>query len=136
MQLYSLKGAWEGIDRFWVTFQQEDTNFLLAGEKVHYAFSPTNRNLKNLFRNMILSFRILKKEQPSLVITTGAGVAVPFIYVAKVLRIKTVYIESMTRIKDLSLTGKMLVPVVDRLFVQWPELAVKYRKAEFRGQVI
>lgn len=136
LQLYSLREFWQECDHFWVTFSMEDTNSLLKSERVYKAHSPTNRNFINFIRNIFLSFPILSKERPELVVSTGAGVAVPFIYAAKILRIKTLYIESLTRVEDLSLTGKMIYPVVDDLLVQWPELAKKYKKAKFAGQVI
>jgi len=90
----------------------------------------------NLFRNTFLAFKVLRKEKPDLVISTGAGVAVPFIYAAKFFGMKTIYIESLTRVKDLSLAGKLIYPVVDHIFVQWQELANKYRKADFKGRVL
>ncbi len=52
------------------------------------------------------------------------------------LGIKTVYLELMTRVKRLSLTGALVYPVVDHLLVQWPELAAKYKKAVFKGRLI
>lgn len=135
-QLYSLKDYWGRLSHVWVTFDGANTQAILENETYYWAYSPTNRNMLNLFRNVFLAFKVLRKESPDLVISTGAGVAVPFIYAAKFFGIKTVYIESLTRVKDLSLAGKLIYPVVDHLFVQWPELASKYKKSDFRGQVI
>lgn len=136
LQLYSLKDFWEDIEHFWVTFDMQDTRVLLNKEKVFYAFSPTNRNIKNLIKNIFLGIEILRQEKPQIVISTGAGVAVPFIYIAKILGIKTIYIESITRVNQLSLSGKLVYPVVDNLLVQWPELTKSYKKSKFVGQVI
>lgn len=135
-QLYSLKKYWEEFEHFWVTFPGRDTTSILRNEKVYWAYYPTNRNIKNLIKNIILAIKILKKKKPDVVISTGAGVSVPFIYIAKLLRIKTVYIESLTRIDGLSLSAKLVYPVVDHLIVQWPELEKRYVKAKFVGQVI
>ncbi|GJL78472.1 MAG: hypothetical protein NPINA01_14610 [Nitrospinaceae bacterium] len=109
---------------------------MLSQDDHYWAYSPTNRNIKNLFRNAFLAFKILKREKPDLILTTGAGIAVPFVYTAKLFGIKTVYVESLTRVDDLSLTGKLIYPVVDHLLVQWPELAGKFKKASFKGQVL
>ena len=135
-QLYSLRKFWEEFEHFWVTFPGRDTTSLLQNEKVYWAYYPTNRNIKNLIKNIILAIKILKKKKPDVVISTGAGVSVPFIYIAKLLRIKTIYIESLTRINGLSLSAKLVYPVVDHLIVQWPELENRYGKAKFVGQVI
>ncbi|MEW6102051.1 MAG: PssD/Cps14F family polysaccharide biosynthesis glycosyltransferase [Candidatus Omnitrophota bacterium] len=135
-ELYSLKEFWSRDERFWVTFKGQDTSVILSAEKVYFAFSPTNRNIINLIRNFFLGLKILSKEKPGVVISTGAGVGVAFIYAAKCLRIKTIYIELVTRIETLSLTGRLIYGIVDELIVQWPGLTKKYKKAKFLGQTL
>jgi UDP-N-acetylglucosamine:LPS N-acetylglucosamine transferase len=68
-----------------------------------------------------LARRVLKLSRPSAVVTTGAGVAVPFAWLARLQRIPVVYVESFTRIDELSLSGRMIRPIAERLYVQWPE---------------
>ena len=136
LQLYALRNLWEDHERFWVTFLGNDTRFFLNNEKRYWAFHPTNRNIRNLINNFSLAFNLLRKEKPDIIISTGAGVSVPFIYVGKLLGIKTVYIESLARVKRLSLTGRLVYPFSSFLLVQWPELAEKYKKAIFKGNVI
>jgi len=130
-ELNSLEAFWKKHERFWVTFHSSDVEYLLNKEKVYFAYRPTNRNILNLIRNFLLAVNILKKERPNVVVTSGAGVGVPFIYIAKMFNIKTIYIESLTRIEDISLSGKMVYFVVDHFLVQWPELTKKYRKAMY-----
>ena len=48
----------------------------------HY---PTNRNLKNLIRNTFLAIKVLRKERPDVIISSGAAVAVPFFYIGKLM---------------------------------------------------
>lgn len=48
--LYMLKPTWSQMKRFWVTFDKEDANSILEGEKVYHCFFPTNRNIKNLIK--------------------------------------------------------------------------------------
>lgn len=135
-ELYSLKSLWSDCNHFWVTFPGKDTQHLLRTEKVYWAYHPTNRSIKNLIRNLFLAWKILLKEKPEIIISTGAGVGVPFLYLGRILGKKTIYIESMARIENLSLTGKLLYPIVQNFFVQWPELTVKYPRAKFKGQVL
>lgn len=135
-ELYSLKLLWKDCNHFWVTFPEKDTQYLLKSERTYWAYHPTNRNIKNLIRNLLLAFKIFSKERPGIIISTGAGVSVPFLYIGRIMGAKTIYIESMARIKNLSLTGRLVYPVVQNFFVQWPELAVKYPRTEFKGQVL
>lgn len=135
-QLYLLKNFWSKFDHFWVTFQADDSRSLLEDEKISYAYHPTNRNVINLIRNFFRALIVLKRERPDVVVSTGAGVAVPFIYAAKLLGIQTIYLESVTRVKGLSLSGKLVSPVVDHLLVQWPELAEQNKRARYAGRCL
>ncbi|OIM79414.1 UDP-N-acetylglucosamine--LPS N-acetylglucosamine transferase, partial [Oenococcus oeni] len=81
--LYLLKPFWKDKDRFWVTFNKEDAQSVLKNERMIPAFYPTNRNIKNLIRNTFLAFKVLKREKPDIIISSGAAVAVPFFYLGK-----------------------------------------------------
>lgn len=135
-QMYSLREFWGRFDRFWVTFPSMDTQSLLQNENKYWAYEPTQKNLKNAARNLMLAIRVLRREQPDAVISTGAAVAVPFLYVARALKMKTVYIESITRVKRLSLSGRLVYPVVNHFLVQWPELSSALKKAAYEGSVL
>jgi len=135
-ELHCLRQAWSAHERFWVTFIGQDTRHMLTDEKVYTAYSPTNRNPKNLIRNLFLAWRVLSKERPRVLVSTGAGVCVPFFLIAALWGIKTVYIESLARIESLSLTGRLVYRLADEFIVQWPELAEKYKKAKYEGQLL
>jgi len=135
-ELFSLDEMWSAKDHFWVSFATQDASYLLKDEKVYWAHYPTNRNILNLFRNLFLAWKVLKKEKPDIVISTGAGVGVPFLLVGWVLRKKTIYIELITRIDNISLSGLLVYPFVDKFLVQWEGLVKKYRKAEFHGRTL
>ncbi|KAF7502428.1 hypothetical protein GJ744_005828 [Endocarpon pusillum] len=52
-------------------------------------------------------------------------------------QMRTIFIESWARVKTLSLSGKILLPFVDRFLVQWPALEGKGGgKAEFVGALV
>ncbi len=135
-QLSQLRQWWNKYERFWSTFNKLDADFILKGEKVYYGYCPTNRNLKNFIRNIFLAWKILRKEKPDVIISTGAGLAVPFFYIGKVLGIKLIYIESFTRIRELSLTGKIVYPLADSFLVQWEELTRLYPRVTYIGSLL
>lgn len=127
--LHMLKPFWENEERFWVTFDKSDAKSILKDEKMYPCYYPTNRNVKNTIRNTILAFKILKKERPDIIISSGAAVAVPFFYLGKLFGCKTVYIEVFDRIDSPTLTGKLVYPVSDKFIVQWDEMKKVYPKA-------
>ncbi|HEW6671625.1 TPA: UDP-N-acetylglucosamine--LPS N-acetylglucosamine transferase [Streptococcus pneumoniae] len=127
--LYLLKPFWKDKERFWVTFDKEDTRSILGNETFYPCHYPTNRNLKNLIKNTVLAFNILRKGRPDVIISSGAAVAVPFFYLGKLFGAKTVYIEVFDRIDAPTLTGKIVYPVTDKFIVQWEEMKKVYPKA-------
>ena len=127
--LYLLKPFWENEERFWVTFDKEDARGILKDEKMYPCYFPTNRNIKNLIKNTLLAFNVLRNEKPDVIISSGAAVAVPFFYLGKLFGVKTVYIEVFDRIDSPTLTGKLVYPVTDKFIVQWEEMKKVYPKA-------
>lgn len=134
-ELYLLKKLWINYDRIWVTHPGQDTKYLLRGEKLYPGYFPTRRNIKNFIKNLFLASQVLRKEKPEVVLSTGAGICVPFIYLGKIFGCRTVYIELLTRVNSISLSGKLIYFFVDHFIVQWPELGAKYKKALFKGKI-
>ncbi len=133
--LYMLKPFWKNKKRFWVTFDKEDARSMLKREKVYSCYYPTNRSLKGLIINTIIAFRVLRKEKPDLIISSGAAVAVPFFYLGKLLGAKLIYIEVFDRINKPTLSGKMVYPIVDKFIVEWEEMKQIYPKAVNLGSI-
>jgi beta-1,4-N-acetylglucosaminyltransferase len=134
--LHLLKDFWGRYDRFWVTFKKEDAVSLLENEKVYWAFFPTNRNLFNLIRNFFVAFKVLFKEKPDVIISSGAGVAIPFFYLGKLLRKKLVFIEAYERIENPSLTGRLVYPLTDVFILHWEEQKKSYPKGKILGELL
>jgi beta-1,4-N-acetylglucosaminyltransferase len=132
----ALRESWEPFRRAWVTFDKSDSRSLLAGETVYHAHGPTNRSIKNLIRNLVAAHRLVRELRPKVVLTTGAGVAVPFAWVAKLRGAKVVYVESLARIDGPSLTYRLIAPIATRRYVQWPELAVALPRSRYAGAVL
>jgi UDP-N-acetylglucosamine:LPS N-acetylglucosamine transferase len=136
LQLLALREAWAGRDVLWVTDDTSDARSLLAGERVVYAHWPTARNARTAAKNLRLAWEVIGRERPRVLVTTGAGTAVPFAWVARLRGARLVYVESLTRIEQPSLSLRLLAPFADRVYVQWPELARRVRRARFAGTVI
>lgn len=135
-QLLKLKPFWEKHNRVWVTFEKEDAVHRLQNEeKKYWCYYPTNRNIKNLIKNSWLAIKILLKEKPDIIISTGAAPAIPFYYFGKLFGVITVYIEVFDRITLPTLTGKIVYPVTDQFFVQWEEQMKLYPKAKNIGSL-
>ena len=133
--LYMLKPFWENKERFWVTFEKDDARSLLKDEHMYSCYFPTNRNIKNLIKNTFLAWKVLRKEKPDLIISSGAAVAVPFFYIGKLMGAKVVYVEVFDRIDKPTLTGKLVYPITDLFVVEWEEMKAVYPKAVNLGSI-
>ena len=134
LQLVHLAAGLPEADWIWVTFPTSDAEHLLAGRRVIHAHHPTNRSLRNLVRNTFLAIRLIRTHRARVVISTGAGVAVPFIWVGRVLGCRVIYVESFARTHGLSLTCRLVRPIAHRVFVQWPD-AAGARGVEYHGSI-
>lgn len=136
-QLTCLDAWWRQHERFWVTFDKPDAVSQLTEERVWWGHHPTNRNLRNLAKNTVLALRVLALERPDLIVSNGAGIAVPFFWVGKVLfGCKTVYVEVYDRVDSPTLTARLVRPVLDQMVVQWEEQKRHYPGAELLGSVL
>jgi UDP-N-acetylglucosamine:LPS N-acetylglucosamine transferase len=135
LQLHALREAWQPFTRAWVTLDKSDSRSLLRDERVYFAAGPTVRSLRNLMRNLVLAWRVLRRERPRVLLTTGAGIAVPFAWVARLRGVRVLYVESLSRIDRPSLSCRLIAPIADEVYVQWPELLSTLPQARYAGAV-
>lgn len=137
LQLWSLRDAWAGYTVEWVvgSYERSDVESLLSGQRVHFAHSPAARSVRKLIRNTVLAWRLLRQRSPQVMLTTGAAVAVPFAWLARMKGIRVVFIESLARVERPSLSCRLIAPVAERVYVQWPELLQALPQAHYAGTV-
>lgn len=132
-EMLQLMDAFEGHDVFFITYDSPRTREL----KNEYLFDNLGENPLKLLSSLPRIFRILHKERPHVIVSTGAEIAIPVFYTAKLLMIKMIFIESWCRVNKPSITGKIVYPIADVFFVQWKQLLKKYgKKAKYEGAVI
>jgi Oligosaccharide biosynthesis protein Alg14 like len=136
LQLHQLKPWWEGLDRIWVTFDTPDAVSMLEGEDAIWAHHPTTRNIPNLLRNVRLAWRVLRRDRPDVVVSSGAAVAFAFFVVARLMGIKTVYVEVYDRIDLPTLTGRLCHPLSTLFLLQWEEQARFYPRGRVIGRLL
>ena len=134
--MMGLKNFWSAYQREWVTYLKFDTQLLREKELVYWVEMQEARMLGKACVNFIKALIILRKSKPDLVLSTGASIAVPFLLASKLFGIKTVFIESISRSSELSLTGRLVYSLADEFYVQWPECVERYPKAEYKGVVV
>lgn len=132
-EIMRLKKLIDGYDHFFIT---ETTPGKNESDKVYYLRQVNRREIKSLLYFVylfFLSWRIISKEKPTHIISTGAMCTFPVCLIGKLRGIKIIYIESFARVYSLSRTGRLVYSFADIFVVQWKELLVNFPKAIYCG---
>jgi len=137
VELMRLKPAFDDLNVFYVSL--DPTSASDVPGRRYYTIRDASR--KELWGFAIVLFqlaRILLKERPDVVITTGSGPAFVALTLAKrLLRAKTIWIDSIANVEEMSTSGRMARGVADIWLTQWPHLAGEAENdPEFWGAVL
>lgn len=135
-QILLLRPWWSKKNRFFVSFDKPGVRDSLGGETLYWAHGPEHGNVINAFKNFCLALRILSDKKTSLVFSMGAGIAPPFFAAAKILGIKTLYIEPYDFATTPSASAVISSFLVDELLVQHRGVMSKLRRGKYRGAII
>jgi UDP-N-acetylglucosamine:LPS N-acetylglucosamine transferase len=131
-EIRKLEKLYSKYDYFFVTYFSDTIKYFAKQEKFYFVKYP-KRNIFNFLINILQSFKIFIAERPDVIISTGAGVAIAMCWLGRVFGKKVVFIESWCRIKQPSLTGRLVYPVANLFIIQWKQLQRYYPNAEYRG---
>lgn len=111
---------------------------------------PRARNVLQSYITTVLStliaifysFPITITALPDLLLCNGPGTCIPLCFWCFVLKffwikdITIVYVESICRVKTLSLSALILYYIADHILVQWPQLQTAFPRTEYIGRVV
>jgi UDP-N-acetylglucosamine--N-acetylmuramyl-(pentapeptide) pyrophosphoryl-undecaprenol N-acetylglucosamine transferase len=119
----------------WATFDTPQARDMLAGETVHYVPVVRPKDARGTLRNMRVAQRLLRDRGITRVISTGAGVALPYFLAARRRDIPTHYIESAARTDGPSLTGRLVSATSRAHLYSQHTWGPDQRRWHFRGSV-
>jgi len=137
VQLMRLRPAWEGLDVFYVSLDPSSA-VDVPGHR-YYTIRDASRKQKWAFLLVAASLlRILLRERPAVVITTGSAPALVAIALArKLFGARTIWIDSIANAERLSTSGQKAGAVADIWLTQWPALTEgEGRRPEHWGAVL
>jgi beta-1,4-N-acetylglucosaminyltransferase len=101
-----------------------------------YFIAHSERDWRFLL-NLWEAFVILRKERPTVILSTGAGPVVPFAIVGRFLfGTRVVFVETIARIDSPSMTGRIMYWLAHDFFYQWPRLAPYFPRGTYGGLLI
>lgn len=133
-EILQLEKFYKNKEHYFVTFDREDGKSIAKKEKTYFVECPA-RNPFRFVANFFQSLKIILKEKPDTIISTGADAALATCYLGKLFGKKIIYIESFCRPSKPSITGKLVYPIADLFIYQWKELEKFYPKGKFGGSI-
>lgn len=101
-----------------------------------HTIRDTQHNVMVHFLNLFSAMRILLTEKPQAVFSTGGPICLPFALVAKLSKTRFVFLDTMSRVTELSNSGKMIqrFGLYNSFLCQWETVASRYSGVEYHGQ--
>lgn len=134
IELLRLRPAFEGHRVEYVTVRA-DYRGDVAACKFHQVNDATGWSYFALLQLLFRVGFIVLKVRPDVVISTGAAPGYFAIRLGKLLGAKTIWVDSLANVEELSRAGQLAGPHADLWLTQWPKLA-KDQGPEFAGQVL
>ncbi|HTY54351.1 MAG TPA: PssD/Cps14F family polysaccharide biosynthesis glycosyltransferase [Candidatus Binataceae bacterium] len=88
------------------------------------------------FINLWEAWKIMRREKPALILSTGAGPVVPFALIGKILRTPTIFIETLAHVRHPSMSGRIMYYLAERFFYQWKPLERYFPRATYGGRLV
>jgi len=132
MAVASGGGHWVQLQRVMPAFEGHDVTFVtinptykadVPGERVLIVRDSTRWNKLGL---IILGFQILLsliRIRPHIVVSTGAAPGFMAIVLGRLLGAKTVWLDSIANVEEVSMSGRMVRRWAVLWLTQWPHLA-------------
>jgi UDP-N-acetylglucosamine:LPS N-acetylglucosamine transferase len=143
LALSSPGGHWVQLCRLLPVFEKTDVVYActylkpteLSENDKYYVIEDISRDsIKNIFTVITKIVIILKKEQPSVIITTGALPGLITILLGRIYGKKTVWLDSIANSEKISFSGIIASHLAHNVFTQWENLASK--RIQYIGRII
>jgi UDP-N-acetylglucosamine:LPS N-acetylglucosamine transferase len=135
-QMLKLADSWQGYETFYITTLEVVREKLQKLSRVYVVGECNHKRPVRVMKVMIRCIKVVLRERPDVVMSTGAAAGCMACFIAKLLGAKIIWIDSITNVERISLSGRMVRRIADLFLVQWPDLASQYESVEYVGEVI
>jgi UDP-N-acetylglucosamine:LPS N-acetylglucosamine transferase len=138
-------GHWVQLSRLAPAFRDHDVTFVttlpgveapLKGYDVAIVRDASRSAKFDLIVLIYQMIRLIVKNRPDVVITTGAAPGVIALRIAKLFGAKTIWLDSIANVEEVSMSGRLAKTSADLWLTQWAHLVDKNPGLQFKGAVI
>ena len=137
-QIIRLKPLMEEYPCFIVTEKLENNLKIDADAEILYLRHVNRKEWRCIYymlANTYISFKILLKQKPDIIISTGALAMIPLCILGKLMGKRLIFMESFAKVQTKTMTGSVLYRFADYFFVQWQEMLKIYPKGIYKGGI-
>ena len=137
-------GHWVQLQRLRPAFTDQDVAFATVsamyrgdvGDARFYVVpDATAWDRRELIKLAFAVLSVLLRERPRVVISTGAAPGFFAVVLGKMLGARTIWIDSMANVEEISRSARLVRRFADLWLTQWPHLA-REDGPEYRGAVL
>jgi UDP-N-acetylglucosamine:LPS N-acetylglucosamine transferase len=122
IELMRLRPAWDGHDVVYVTVSESYRSHV-PDARLLVIDDVTRWDRAGLVKCAAQVTAILARERPDVVISTGALPGFFGVMLGKLAGCRTIWVDSIANVEELSMSGSKIGPFADLWLTQWPELA-------------
>jgi UDP-N-acetylglucosamine:LPS N-acetylglucosamine transferase len=121
VQLLRVADAFQNCDVIFVT-THESYRAQVADYKFHAVTDSSRSDKLGLIKTALQLAYIIATEKPDIAVSTGAAPGYIALRLARLFGAKTVWLDSIANVEQLSLSGKKIGRYADLWLTQWPHL--------------
>lgn len=86
--------------------------------------------------NIFKAYKIIRKIQPRAIFSTGGPICLSFAFIAKIIGVRFIYLDTLSRVIEPSNTAKFLYKfnLADEIFCQWEGVTKQYPRIKYYGK--
>ena len=124
VQLQRLRPAFEGFETVYVSMFESYAE-QVDGSRFYIVPDASRFDLKSFAPVFWRALKIMLRERPRAVVTTGSAPMLAFILLGRLLGCRTLWIDSIANSERMSSSGRLAKRLANRVISQWPEVAAR-----------
>lgn len=134
IQLMRLRPAFDAFETSYVSMFDSYAE-TLDGARFHTVPDASRFDLKSFGPVFARAVRIIAKERPRAIVTTGSAPMLAFILLGRMTGRRTLWIDSIANSERMSSSGRLAKKLAHKVVSQWPDVAAR-EGVECWGRVV
>lgn len=124
VQLLRLRDAFQDFETVYVSMFDNYAD-AVPGARLHTIPDASRFNKMSFVKVWTKAVRIMARERPKAVVTTGSAPMLSFIILGRMMGAHTLWVDSIANAERLSSSGRLAKKLAHRTISQWPDVAAR-----------